>query len=307
MVRELKLSFSATDLAALFAAVASEPWFGFEGNPPSWKIDGAEHVLGDDWRSVVPGLAKSSVYASFGERFISLLLDPGNCLLVGGPYPLAAATLCEVMCRLPCTLVAVSWIHREWRDDERRPPNRNLGEGHYVYGPFVGFKGPGHDRLLSRRWLRHAGPWRLHTAPNDVSLLQLHDLAADASTALAQFIPCQERLGPSDTGGLASLDFKRKLKLDVQYSGRDRKASIVVAKREVTPREMLEAARLRGSAVLGDDAPVDAVAFVYLDEAQARRDLHELWLRGLECWAYLDGVETRLDEAYAPPAAKPGW
>lgn len=81
----------------------------------------------------------------------------------------------------------------------------------------------------------------------------------------------------------------------------------VVAKREVTPREMLEAAALRGSDAAGPGSPIETVAFVYLDEAQARRDLHELWLRELECWTYLAGRETRIDQDYVPAAPLRPW
>jgi hypothetical protein len=35
-------------------------------------------------------------------------------------------------------------------------------------------------------------------------------------------------------------------------------------------------------------------------EANARRHLHEFWLRDCECWAFVDGFERRLDEETRP-------
>jgi hypothetical protein len=40
---------------------------------------------------------------------------------------------------------------------------------------------------------------------------------------------------------------------------------------------------------------------VFIQESEARQNLYELWLREIECWTYLDGVETRIDEDYSPP------
>jgi len=168
------------------------------------------------------------------------------------------------------------------------------------------FKGSGHDRLVSRRWLE-AGPWVVHRGADDLSVLQLHDFDADKDTAAAQVQASQERLGPSETGGVVMRKETRRYTFNLQYSPRARRATIVVAKREVTPREMLEATLLRGSNAAGPDSPLEHVAFLYIDEAQAQRDLHELWLHGLECWTYIRGVETRIDEAYVPPPRPRPW
>ena len=58
----------------------------------------------------------------------------------------------------------------------------------------------------------------------------------------------------------------------------------------------------------GPDQPIESVAYVFISEADARRHLHELWLRELECWAFADGKEIRLDLDYRPePPSPPGW
>jgi hypothetical protein len=54
--------------------------------------------------------------------------------------------------------------------------------------------------------------------------------------------------------------------------------------------------------------PVDNVAYVFLLETDARRHLRDLWLRGLEVRAIIDGREVRLDDRYeSPPHVPPAW
>jgi hypothetical protein len=52
---------------------------------------------------------------------------------------------------------------------------------------------------------------------------------------------------------------------------------------------------------------VRQVAFVFVEEANARRHLHDLWLRGLECRWMSPRGEVRLDHYDAPPPAPPDW
>jgi hypothetical protein len=49
------------------------------------------------------------------------------------------------------------------------------------------------------------------------------------------------------------------------------------------------------------------VAYVFVDEADARAHLHELWLRELECWLVDDKGKRRLDLDYHPVPNPPGW
>jgi hypothetical protein len=46
---------------------------------------------------------------------------------------------------------------------------------------------------------------------------------------------------------------------------------------------------------------------VFLEEQNAERHLHELWLRELECRAVVGGREVRLDTDYHPAPDKPEW
>ena len=180
-----------------------------------------------------------------------------------------------------------------------RRPTLSLGWG-------CAFKGAGHNRLVSRRWLDF-GPWRLIRGTNDVSMVQFHDLGADAPTALEQAKPGHERMGISDTGGFIQTAYVYAHKIDGLYSQEERKLRILIHGREVSEREMLDACAVRHYQALGADSPIDSIAYVFAVEAEARAHLHELWLRELECWAFIGGCEERLDLDYHPAPDKPSW
>jgi hypothetical protein len=296
----LEVSLSGDDLRALFRAVLAEPLFG-EGTPKSLMIDGDVREPSAGWADAP---FKNSLHADFDpSRWAALTRD---CVKAATRWPGDVDSLMALIARLPATLVTVRSIYPEWGEGDLRLPFRGFGNGHFAFGSFAAFKGKGHERLVSRRWLEHAGPWVLHRGEPDVSLLQFHDLAADARTAFDQAKRAHERLGPTDTGGLFEPNFRRKLKLDGEYSGRDKRfLSVVGPHRQVAPREMLELGSLRGAKV-GND-PVERAGLLYVDEPVARRDLHEVWLHELECWTYLAGRKARIDEDYSPPPPQRPW
>lgn len=63
-------------------------------------------------------------------------------------------------------------------------------------------------------------------------------------------------------------------------------------------------AQMRGDA----KQPIDRVRVLFMEERDARRYLHELWLREIECW-YVDaqGCEVRADDGYQPERILPEW
>ncbi|NJO56483.1 MAG: hypothetical protein HC834_09315 [Rhodospirillales bacterium] len=160
---------------------------------------------------------------------------------------------------------------------------------------------------MSRRWLE-AGPWRLvRDAAADLTLLQFHDLEADEATALAQAQPGHRLAGGTDEGGFIWSDFTFEVLKPAHYDRTHRTSVVLVQDREITPREMLEAAAARRIQPF-PGISIDQVAFVFFDEAQARRQLRDLWLRGLECRALTPGGERRLDEDYVPePVEVADW
>lgn len=188
----------------------------------------------------------------------------------------------------------------------------NFGEGHYNLGWMCAFKGAGHDELVSRRWLEH-GPWRLIRGQNDLSIVQFHDLRADDETALEQAMPGHDRMCVPPENGFIWPQFSWDRLIDPEtralkglYDESAQTVMQVVAGRKVELWEMLEAAAIKSRQPLA--MPVRQVAYVFIDELNARAHLHELWLRGLEVRTFIRGRENRIDEDYQPPPPKtPDW
>ena len=208
----------------------------------------------------------------------------------------------------PFVLCSMSKAYPEWQngalgEDYIGP---SFAELHWSHGWACAFKGVGHDRLVSRRWLDH-GPWRVLRGANDTTLVQFHDLAMGPAEALAVARVAHERMGISGTGGFLQTGYSLTYEINGLYLPEERRLRIIVHGREVTQREMRDACASRHYQVLGEDRPLDHVAYVFADPDEARAHLHELWLRELECWTFDAGREVRLDEHYAPTPNKPDW
>jgi hypothetical protein len=198
---------------------------------------------------------------------------------------------------LPFEIATFASIHPGWVRAGYEQPS--LGGMHYPLGWACAFRGAGHDRLVSSRWLDHAGPWKLHRR-GDLTLVQLHDLGADAETALAQAKPAHARMGYTDTGGWIAPHHRYEHDLGGVYLAKLATHRIIVAEREVTQREMLDACALRRERRHAAKDPIDQVGFVFTSREGAERHLRELWLRELECIAITDTGEVRLDDTYDP-------
>jgi hypothetical protein len=230
--------------------------------------------------------------------------------LIRPGYPVDIADLLARLAKVPFELAAFKYIYPEWLtlDSPAAPPRIGFGDMHAFHGWACAFRGRGHDRLVSRRWLDY-GPWKLHRGEGDVSLVQFHDLDADPATARAQCEIAHARMGPSGEGGFIQ---SRPL-LPEQAPGGDylpakRRLRVAVYGRDLTQREMLQARTMVKLQSLGKDRPLDQVTFAFADETEARRNLHELWLRELECVSFVNGVETDLTAGYQPPPpAPPSW
>jgi hypothetical protein len=86
------------------------------------------------------------------------------------------------------------------------------------------------------------------------------------------------------------------------YSTEGRSFSIVKADRGIAPFEMNHLCLLRATRRTHPTHPIEHVCVIFVEERDARRHLLELWLRDIECWAFLaDGRRVRLDLDYTPP------
>jgi hypothetical protein len=194
-----------------------------------------------------------------------------------------------------------------------------FSRGHIDHGWACAFRGVGHDRLMSRRWLDF-GPWRVIRRPNDTTFIQFHDLdITDPAEAYDQAKVGHERMGVSKIGGFiqqipdSMLDSVRGL-----YTPGQRRLDIVVPPGVTVEQYDMKCAcavrlhyRLDAAAGRawkpGTIGPLDSLAYNFVDEEQARAHLHELWLREIECWVADDKGKRRLDLDYHPVPSPPEW
>jgi hypothetical protein len=190
-------------------------------------------------------------------------------------------------------------------------PRWGFGRSHLLHGWGCAFRGAGHDRLVSRRWLDF-GPWRVLRRPDDTTFIQFHDLdITDPAEAYAQAAPGHERMGNSATGGYLQHNLDWIIgEVKGLYVEQHRTLEMVVGPRiEVSQEDMLSLCALRLQHRLEPPASnrIDHVAYIFTDRADAEAHLHEIWLRELQCW-YIDGHgKHRLDADYHPVPNPPAW
>lgn len=187
-----------------------------------------------------------------------------------------------------------------------------FGRSHIDNGWGCAFRGRGHDRLVSRRWLDF-GPWRVIRRPNDTTFIQFHDLdLTDPAEAYAQAAPGLKRMGNDPTGGHIGFHRERMIASAGKglYYPKDRLLEVVVGPgNDVKQGDMLCNCALRLEHKLNPPASghIDRIAYIFVDEGDARAHLHELWLRELECWVADDRGKRRLDLDYHPVPNPPAW
>jgi hypothetical protein len=303
----LEASFSGPELTALVERLVADQRLGFGTPPLELRVDNQDKPPSMDWVAQWVPSCRRSVTAAWDAdyaRYVSY--TKGTIAKIGVPgAPKSLPATLQLLEALPFELCTFASIHG-WTVDGRRYTGESFSELHFPHGWGCAFKGKGHDRLVSRRWLDF-GPWRLHRGAQDTSLVQFHDLAADAQTAFAQARPGHRRMGISDEGGFIQARYTYAFDIDGVYEPAERRLRVLVHGREVSQREMLDACAVRHYQALGPQRPLTSVAYLFADEAQARRHLHELWLRALECAAVIDGRELRLDAQYSPVPQKPAW
>ncbi len=200
------------------------------------------------------------------------------------------------------------WIAADYR-------RKGFSRSHISFGWGCAFRGAGHDHLLSRRWLAF-GPWRVIRRVNDTTLVQFHDLdLADPAEAYEQAKVGHQRMREgflyhnyadfmADARGLY-LPEQQRLEIVVP-PGTTVDAESMYSAAAVRlyfhdhPSEGLQPAE-------GRIGHTKTVAYVFLDEGQARAHLHELWLREFECWLVDDKGKRRLDLDYSPVPQPPAW
>ncbi len=202
----------------------------------------------------------------------------------------------RLMLSHPLRMLCVAWGFFEKETPRLMGHMAELGWGCF-------FKGAGHDHFASPRWLEH-GPWLLERH-GDVTYVQLYDLALEGDAAWEQGQRAMLRLSE---GFFSRFGFS-EVPIPGTYGPETRTFTITKTDQGVSQIELWRFCLLRCTQRDDEAEPIEHVRVVFTEERDARRHLHELWLRGLECWALLaDGRRVRLDLDYQPPARiLPEW
>lgn len=264
-----------------------------EAVPRELQVDQAEKKAGAGWLETWAPQARRTLSAYFRQDPDEyLLVRPGLATLARFRFPHDPQKALELLAALPFEVASFETLYDEW--DERRPRYRapTFADGHFRHGWACAFKGAGHGRLVTRRWLEQ-GLWRVLAGPADTTLVQFHDIGIDSEAALAQAEPGHRRMGITDDGGYLQSSYVYEHSIRGLYDAAARALKVVVLGRDVTSREMLDyAAALRFQA-LGPQQPLDRILFVFPEEERAKAHRHELWLHGLECW-FAGAEEVRI-------------
>jgi hypothetical protein len=295
---------------ATLAAIGALP--AFAGPPATLEIDGDDRPVDDRWSAAMLAAERAAIATWVPEvsKARTIKVEPARSW-VYFDVPEAFATVDDAVAILEVLPFDVCSFGSVWLDDwlDLDFERISFGDGHRAHGWGCALRGAGHDRLVSRRWLEH-GPWRLVRRPGDLSVVQFHDLDADAETAYAQAHPGHLRMGISDEGGYLPRDYAYSGEIRGLYDGARRTLEVVVAPGgDVAPAGLRDAAAIKAEHRRRPprEKPVAQVAFVFLTETDARRHLHALWLHDLECWVADDRPKRRLDDAYQPPPSAPAW
>jgi hypothetical protein len=279
--------------------------------PDEVFVDDEQLTPGRDWPVAILSAQREAIcfwsdrqqQAAYSPRSEQAMFSLPNGFSTTGE----ALTILEPLPFELCALGAAffdEWIAADYK-------RWGFGRSHVSHGWGCLFRGAGHDRLVSRRWLDF-GPWRVVRLPNDTTFIQFHDLAiTDPAEAYEQAKLGHERMGNSATGGYIQYHLPGLLKGAGKgiYTPEERLLEVVVGfGNEVPQIEMLRNAALRfHHRTAPTSTPVERVAYVFVDQPDAEAHLHELWLRELECWVVDDKDKRRLDLDYHPVPNPPAW
>jgi hypothetical protein len=306
---DLFVSLEGEDRFEILKAIYNFKVFQESPKPDEFWVDGREKKYVKDWMERYVPACKRDIFLTWRDgvhdHFISY---DKECVIKFRMRDFSgdANTVLKLIAPIPWTVAAFMSTNLDRFDDEYSAPG--FANMHFSLDWGCAFKGEGHKRLASQRILEF-GPWHLiRDEENDITLVQFYDLNADSETALEQAKPGHALMSKPFQGAFFQKDFKLAGELDVLYEPTERKVKVIVAGRDVPISEMVDMAKARYEQLLGPEKPFDSVAYIFTEsEEAARAHLHDLWLRELECWAFIDHLQTRLDLDYHPTPNKPEW
>lgn len=208
--------------------------------------------------------------------------------VVAGEHQLGPDYFLRLARAQPIEVLCMVWNYFE--DARRLMGHSRLGWGCL-------FKGKGRELFASPRWLDH-GPWLLERHEPDITYVQLYDLALEGEAAWQQGRRAMARLsdGFFTEFGLSYVEQRGA------YSPDERTFSVVKTDQGIGQFELRQLCLLRAKNRHHATEPIERLRVIFTEERDARRHLHELWLREIECWALTeDGRRIRLDLEYQPP------
>lgn len=311
-IPQLRGSLSSTDAVA--AAREIESFLLHGGRTWQRLVDGLKPLpLSSDW-----------IVRSAGSRYGAMatrdapwrMLHTFQQPVVEMEWRDEGYDLAELMALLERLPFEVFQVHRPvlsmdspWRDVPSVPLLEHSGD----LGWAVFFKGAGHDRLASRRWLEH-GPWLLRRGANDLSMLQLCDLDASPRDQVAQAAAGRALFDRMAPGSIYRPAFPppdppgerpRRWRLPGEYDPVRQQWRGPVD--DLSWRQIGRLLTWKAQHHHDSIEPVRSFALEVEDEGLAMRHLHDLWLCGMELWLRQDGRLVRLDEDYRPEPQPPDW
>lgn len=293
-----------------FERAVSLPAFQHE-LPERLRVDGKRPLASHDWRKRVLEAAQEA--RAYWPSYPMQLGMISRSQIVIVAFPDAFSSLVEGVAQVEAfdfqvaSLGSVFWDEWIGADFKRW----SFGRNHVDHGWGCAFRGAGHDRLHSRRWLDF-GPWRVIKRPNDTTFIQFHDLAiTDPAEAYEQARIGHQRMGIDPIGGfIQGIDTTVLEEVEGLHRPETKALEIIVAPGiEITQQQMRVACGLRLHHRLTKPMVdrIEKIAYVFAAKEDARAHLHELWLRELECW-YLDETgKHRMDLDYKPIPQPPAW
>lgn len=313
-MKGLGLSFRcrAGGPAACLRALVAIGALPVDRTPTVFTLSGRRETPAAGWFDRVLADPQVSAFVSWEEMpRVQLDVFARSVHLCNADDGYDAESVLAYLAATPFLLAVGGSIFSEWETDWEPTPylSPHIGDGHPGLGWCMAFQGPGHDEhLVSRRWLED-GPWRLLRGGADTTMVQFHDLDVDEPTARAQAAPGHRLLHNREDSGYLQAPFVYEHEpADIgSYAADARRLTITPGGRDISEGEMRDMAAARAQRGLGEDRPIDTVAYVFDDEARARHYLHALWLRGHEVHVGRGAQTTRLDADYAPPVNEPSW
>ena len=221
-----------------------------------------------------------------------------------------AQSVMEMLAPLPWTIASFFRIYND--ETWEKHYSISLNDPSNPIGWACAFKGEGHERLLSRRWLEY-NPWYLiRDEKNDVSFIQFHDLT-DPGLALEQAKKGHQAMNKGFIDKTYSLNnppykiqFNRELR-GVYFDETQELHVVIPAGVAATIDQMNDYCTAKYYQVF-KQGTVKKLAFVFIEGKEAEPYIRDLWLRDIECLGIdPSGERYKADENYYPVYYLPKW